>query len=384
MFNETDFPALLGAELYRPHPDYVAKAITRAQVVHDFNAQPGSVVQLDKYSFWDNDTSLTLESRARGATQVLGTANQRSIPKKKITLELEEFTGPAALGDPDAPGVLTIPEQTLQKAQRILYDTRNARAFHQSIGSLTLLNDFSKWEDRVYLSKLLESPNTYNPGEVPDGGTYGTGPARFSVKRDLLTVVERLHTRQTPTFEDGTYACLCSPRFLKHLRQDPDFREVARYPGSISAEMMISGGMGPMQIPFVNSPNSLIFGGGLQGQAHSVNQMPTMMPGGIVFEGVRFFSTNNMPTGLVDLNYTGLNPGADPIRHPIGMAQRKAHFGLFFGPGAIGMGVAGIGPEVRLNANDDFGRFYQVIWRTLGAWTLLHPEFVEIARTYDD
>ena len=384
MFNDIDFPALLGTELYRPRPDYIAKAITRPQVVHDFNAQPGGIVQLDKYRYWDAQESLTIESRARGATETLGTANQRSIPKIKVNLELEEFTGPAASGNPDSPGVLTIPEQTLQKARRILYDTRNVRQFHQSIGSLTLLDDFQRWEDRVYSQKLLESPNTYNPGEVPDGGIYATGPARFSVKRDLLTIVERLHSRNTPTFEDGSYACLCSGRFLKHLRQDPDFREVARYPKSHDSSMLVSCGMGPVQIPFTDAPNSMIFGGGLYNQAHSVNQLPTTMPTGIMFEGVRFFVTNNLPTGLVDLNYTGLAPGADPARHPIGMATRRAHFGLFFGPGAIGMGIAGMGPEVRLNSNDDFQRFFQIIWRTLGAWTLLHPDFVEVARTYDD
>lgn len=384
MFNDVDFPALLSSELYRPKPDYVAKAIARAQVVHDYNAQPGSVVQLDQYSYWDADASLTLEARTRGATQILGTANQRSIPKRKVNLELEEVTGPAAMNDPSSPGVLTIPEQTLQKARRVLYDTRNARMFHQSIGSLTLLDDFQRWEDRIHLLQFLKSTNTYNPGEVPDGGTYATGPGRFTIKRDLLTIKERLIARNVPTFEDNTHAAIVSPRFFKHIQQDDDFRETARHAKKCDSRQLIPNGMGAMQIPFVDSPSELLFQGMQYNQAHSVNMQPTMMPLGTVYEGFRFFVTNNMPTQLVDLNYTAIGPGNSPTQHPLGMAARKAHLGIFFGPGAIGQGIAGNGPEVRLNANDDFGRFYQVIWRSLVAYCLLQPSFVEIARTYDD
>lgn len=47
MFIDSDFPNLLGAELYRPDAAYIVKAVARPSVVHDFNAQPGETVQLD-------------------------------------------------------------------------------------------------------------------------------------------------------------------------------------------------------------------------------------------------------------------------------------------------------------------------------------------------
>lgn len=380
-FSDNDFPALLGAELYRPHPSYIAKAVTRPAVLHDFNAMPGASVQLDRYSFWGDNGSLTLAARRRGETETIGTGNSRNIPKRKINLVLEEYTGPAASDDPDAPANLTISQQQIMKARRMLYD-RNIQGFHQSIGSLTLLDDYRRWEDRVYIEKLLETPNTMNPGAIPDGGTYASGPPAFDVKNDLLTVVERLERRNTPKFEDGNYAAIISPRFYKHLRQDPDFREVARYPGQIPLSMMSQEyALGPAQIPFINTPNALLFGGPQQGQSYSVNGMPHLMPTGMVFEGVRFFVSNNLPTESVQLTYTA---STNLAAHPTGSALRTAELGIFFGSQTIGVGLGGFGPEVLINKNDDYARFVMAIWRVFGAWALLNEDFVEVVRTYAD
>lgn len=274
MFLDKDFPRLLGAELYRPDAAYIAKALARPLVVHDFNKSPGDSVQLDRYSFWNDNNSFTLEARERGETETIGTLNSRDIPKDKIILQLKEYTGPSAGGNtPDQASTFKIPMKTIITAQRNLYSTGDARAFHDSIGSMTLLRDFRRWEDRVYIQKFLETPNIYNPDDVADGGIYPLGPQQFSVKRDLMTIVERLQTNNAPVFEDGNYACLCSPRFLKHLRQDPDFRQVAQYPGYAPIQSMLPGAYGvtPSQIPFMSHPNAMIMGGGQLGQAMSVN-----------------------------------------------------------------------------------------------------------------
>jgi hypothetical protein len=377
-FSDNDFPALLGAELYRPVPAYIAKAVTRPVVLHDFNAQPGASVQLDRYQYLGDNGSLTQSARRRGETETIGTGNSRNIPKKKINLVLEEYTGPSAADDPDAPANLTISQQQLMKARRMLYD-RNIPGFHESIGSLTLLDDFRRWEDRVYINQLLKTPRTYNPGGVADGGTYADGPQQFDVKNDLLDIVTQLEERNVPKFEDGSYAALVSPRFFKHLRQDPDFRSAALSIGRIPIGMLSQPySAGPAQIPFIDAPNTLIFGGPQMGQAIQANGMPAIMPTGVVFEGVRFFTSNNMPTENVTLTYTASSAG-----QPTGSASRLAHLGLFFGPMSIGVGVGGIGPEVLLNKNDDYGRFIMAIWRMFGAFELLNEDFVIRARTYE-
>ena len=114
-----------------------------------------------------------------------------------------------------------------------------------------------------------------------------------------------------------------------------------------------------------------------------VGGMP-VMPTGIVFEGVRFFETTNMPTGKVSLTYTAIKPGQNPANHPTGAFLRTAHLGIFFGMQSVGVAIGGAGPEVLLNNNDDFGRFVIAVWRTFGDWVLLNKDFVTVARSYGD
>ena len=70
MFLDNDFPKILGAELYRPHPAYVCEMAVEPVVVHDFTSQPGQTVQLDRYKFWGAPG--TKDSRERIADQTIG------------------------------------------------------------------------------------------------------------------------------------------------------------------------------------------------------------------------------------------------------------------------------------------------------------------------
>jgi len=150
VFIDNDFPKILGAELYRPHPAYIAEMAVEPVVVHDFTRQPGQTVQLDRYKFWG--TPGTKDSRERIADQTIGTANSRNITKEKVLVVLKEYTGPADPGDPTQPSTFKIARETLITAQRLLLDTGNLNMFHQSIGSLTLLDDYRRWRDRVFIT----------------------------------------------------------------------------------------------------------------------------------------------------------------------------------------------------------------------------------------
>jgi hypothetical protein len=134
VFIDTDFPKILGAELYRPHPAYICEMAVEPVVVHDFTRQPGQTVQLDRYKFWGNPG--TKDSRERISDQTIGTANSRNITKEKVLVVLKEYTGPADPGDPTQPSTFKIARETLITAQRMLLDTGNLNMFHQSIGSL--------------------------------------------------------------------------------------------------------------------------------------------------------------------------------------------------------------------------------------------------------
>ena len=160
MFIDNDFPKILGAELYRPHPAYVAEMAVEPVVVHDFSRQPGQTVQLDRYKFWGSPG--TKDSRERIADQTIGTANSRNITKEKVLVVLKEYTGPADPGDTTQPSTFKIARETLVTAQRLLLDTGNLNMFHQSIGSLTLLDDY-----RSCLLYTSPSPRDVEESRMP-------------------------------------------------------------------------------------------------------------------------------------------------------------------------------------------------------------------------
>ncbi|MEM9482118.1 MAG: hypothetical protein AAGA83_00345 [Cyanobacteria bacterium P01_F01_bin.116] len=330
-------------------------------VVHDFAKLPGETVQLDRYSFWGNPG--TKDSRQREASETIGTAKSRALTKEKITVTLREYTGPADPDDTSAPSTFKIPKQTLIRAQRALYQY-GVPGFHQSIGSLTLLDDYRRWRDRVWLNEALKSDNTYNPGGQADSTGYGGGTSaevegKFTVKEDLLTIVQEMRSRNVPTFADGNYRAICSPKFMKHLRQDSDFREVSRYPGFPG--LMLPNG----------SPNMAIFGGPQYMQPNNIQGQHTM-PTGFLFEGVRFFESNNMPTETVNINF------GDGYTNQTNVAE----LGIFFGPQALGIGVGGQNAQVLLNNNDDFARFIIAIWCLYAGFELLNGDFITVARSY--
>ena len=122
---------------------------------HDFSKQPGQTVQLDRYRFWGKPG--TKESRERTADQTLGSASARNIVKDKVLVTLREYTGPADSRDATQPSTFKVARETLITAQRLLLDTGNLNVFHQSIGSLTLLDDYRRWRDRVFANELLKA-----------------------------------------------------------------------------------------------------------------------------------------------------------------------------------------------------------------------------------
>jgi hypothetical protein len=138
MWLDTDFPKLLGAELYRPTPTYISEMVVEPVIVHDFSKVPGQTVQLDRYSFFGSPG--TKESRERTADQTIGTASSRNITKQKVNVTLREYTGPADPSDPDSPSTFKVAKENIMTGQRLLLDTGNLGVFHQSIGSLTLLD----------------------------------------------------------------------------------------------------------------------------------------------------------------------------------------------------------------------------------------------------
>jgi hypothetical protein len=382
VFIDNDFPKILGAELYRPHPAYIAEMAVEPVVVHDFTRQPGQTVQLDRYKFWG--TPGTKDSRERIADQTIGTANSRNITKEKVLVVLKEYTGPADPGDPTQPSTFKIARETLITAQRLLLDSGNLNMFHQSIGSLTLLDDYRRWRDRVFIDELAKAEANgaasssqggyYFPaGKVKDSSgrvsytqaQYEAQAQQFQVRTDLLTVVKDLRKRNVPTFADGLYRCICDPTFMMHLRRDPDFREIARYSGNPGQGMYMGNPMLPNNASFFQGPQA--------GQGYFLAGEP-VMPTGVQFEGVKFFESTNFPTKSITAD---LNIGGSSSYTSYEVAQ-----GYFFGPQAIGVGIGGPNAQVLINNNDDFSRFIILIWQLYAGFEILNKDFVTTAFSF--
>ena len=376
MFIDTDFPKILGAELYRPHPAYICEMAVEPVVVHDFTRQPGQTVQLDRYKFWGNPG--TKDSRERISDQTIGTANSRNITKEKVLVVLKEYTGPADPGDPTQPSTFKIARETLITAQRMLLDTGNLNMFHQSIGSLTLLDDYRRWRDRVFLDELSKA-EANGPASSSQGGYYFPGGKtknpvytapeyaaqvqQFQVRTDLLTVVKDLRKRNVPTFADGLYRCICDPTFMMHLRRDPDFREIARYSGNPGQGMYMGNPMMPNNASFFQGPQA--------GQGYFLAGEP-VMPTGVQLEGVKFFESTNFPN-KTQAATLGSSPGAGTYE----VAQ-----GYFFGPQAVGVGIGGPNAQVLINNNDDFSRFIILIWQLYAGFDILNKDFITTAFSF--
>jgi hypothetical protein len=381
VFIDTDFPKILGAELYRPHPAYICEMAVEPVVVHDFTRQPGQTVQLDRYKFWG--TPGTKDSRERISDQTIGTANSRNITKEKVLVVLKEYTGPADPSDPTQPSTFKIARETLITAQRMLLDTGNLNMFHQSIGSLTLLDDYRRWRDRVFIDELAKAEANGQASTSQGGYYFPTGAAKdssgrisyttaqytansqqFHVSTDLLNVVKDLRKRNVPTFSDGLYRCICDPTFMMHLRRDADFREIARYSGNPGQGMYMSGN--PMM------PNNASFYQGPQaGQGYFLAGEP-VMPTGVQFEGVKFYESTNFPTKNITASFTDT---------PAYTSQEVAQ-GFFFGPQAVGVGVGGPNAQVLINNNDDFSRFIILIWQLYAGFEILNKDFVTTAYSF--
>jgi hypothetical protein len=380
VFLDTDFPKILGAELYRPHPAYICEMAVEPVVVHDFTRQPGQTVQLDRYKFWGSPG--TKDSRERIADQTIGTANSRNITKEKVLVVLKEYTGPADPGDPTQPSTFKIARETLVTAQRMLLDTGNLNMFHQSIGSLTLLDDYRRWRDRVFIDELAKAEANgaasgtqggyYFPGNKTKNSSgqityttqeYADQVQQFSVRTDLLTVVKDLRKRNVPTFADGLYRCICDPTFMMHLRRDPDFREIARYSGNPGQGMFMGNPMMPNNASFYMGPQA--------GQAYFLAGEP-VMPTGVQFEGAKFFESTNFPNKSVSASFSGGAP----------YSNQEVTQGFFFGPQAIGVGIGGPNAQVLINNNDDFSRFIILIWQLYAGFEILNKDFVTTAYSF--
>lgn len=311
------FFSTLSANLLRsPAPAYVFDQFVSKEI--DFTRTEGDTISLNRYPKL-GDQGLEQINRELNEQQTVGTADPVNITAESITVMLKEYAGPYSTPAQKV-SPLGITEKTARRAQAKLIDTNDPESFFNSIGGMLLKDDLDRWHDRVLCRLFLTSPNSTNPANKANGSTLITDQISTF---DLGTIKEKLQgsPRFTPTFNDGLYHAIVSPRMEKHLRMDDKFRAACQFG---AYERLYRGELG-------------------------------------VYEGFRFFSSNNIPTETVN-SLTG-------------------HLGIFFGPDAVGYGE-GLPPEVRKNKNDDYERFMYLIWLTYRGYAALDTRFIEVCRTF--
>lgn len=331
IFTDTVVPNLLSmVDLPRQRPAYVAAQAVQPIVQHDFQKGDGEEVEVNRDRFW-GDRALTKSARKANKGVPLGVPKTSTLTKSITKIRIEEYIGPVddTSGSPEV-APLTVTEKDILYARRNLW-LGNLPGFQQSIGGNNLADDYQRWYDRaLIINELAVTTNTYNPGAIADGSV--TGNEKFTVA-DLLNLEERLSSFNTNRFMDGHYHCLCTHRFLKHLRQDSDFKEDQRamlqgqfYQGTQDGSLTLTGAQAPIQTPS--------------------GMMIMAPPAPIRYGGFLFFVTNNMPGITVN--------------------GQNAAIAYFFGPGSIALATGGMGGQVRVavNKNDDYGRIFPYIWKT--------------------
>jgi hypothetical protein len=342
IFTDQVVPNLLSQlDLPRLRPAYIAQAAIQPYVQHDFQKGHGKEVEVNRDKFW-GDRAMTKSARRAAKGVPLGSKRSSTLQKDLVKIRIEEYVGPVTDegGEPEiAPLVVT--EEDILYARRNLW-LGNLPGFQQSIGGNSLADDYQRFVDRAMLiNELALTTNTYNPGGIADGSVAGTEKTSVA---DLLNIEERLSLFNTQRFADGYYHCLCSHRFLKHLRQDSDFKEDQRamlqgqvYAGVGDASLTVTGAQAPIQTPS--------------------GMMMMAPPAPVKYGGFMFFVSNNIPGELVN--------------------GQNAAVAYFFGPGSVALATGGPGGMVRVavNKNDDYGRIYPYIWKTFtNSQNLIPPE----------
>lgn len=213
---------------------------------------------------------------------------------------------------------LGVTEKVAKYASQKLLDYENPTEFMNSIGANLLKDDHDRAHDRFLANRFLASTNFTNPASKADAATVVTDKWTSA---DTLTVKEKLQSRFAQPFDDGYYRAIVNSRGEKHLMQDADFKAAVQFG---DPERLYRGEIGN-------------------------------------YLGFKWLRSENMPTRTVNAL----------------TAQQL----IFCGKGSVGY-AEGEKPEIRLNKNDDYGRFLYLIWRAVRAYATLNTDFIELGRTF--
>lgn len=317
---------------------YQMRRALDVQPIWNPNATLGQYAQIKRFPTL-GDRGLSKQQRTRESDTMIGTNRTVSVDPRVRQVRVREFTGPSTLDGLAA--CLHITEADMrfavhalwQRAQRGDY-VGGIREFHQSIGSMLLADDYARLDDRILAMEVMRSIFKYNPGAVADANVLATSKITVA---DLRRVNEQLSRLNTPFFPNGKRRIVCDERWMRHLREDPEFQQFAI--------ALIQGSNPASQSPVISAPTA---GGTLAtGIGPAIDTPPPTI---YTYENFDIYVTNTLPTKLI----------------ATANGTQRAYLALAFGPGTVGQVVADRGPNVRNYENRDFGRHEFFIWQMFG------------------
>lgn len=271
-----------------------------AQVVSE-PTTPGKVILVDQPRYLGG-TFTEVSRRLTEGTPV--SATPQAATMGQVTVTIREYAGPHD-GSAVAPIGIT--------------DFLKRRATHnlvEYIGTL-LRRDRNRWVDRVIIELLVSTTNVTTPGDVAEGSLVAGSKM---TEDELSEGLRKLQERSIPTFANGMYMMVISPKHFEDLRADTKFRESVRYLGTDGA--LVSG--------------------------HLANH-----------GGFMIVVSSNIPT-------KGVGAGG----------AVTGYQAVAFGPQAVGWAI-GMDAEARRSKDDDYGREDRVLWIAHEGWALLDTDFVQ-------
>ena len=271
-----------------------------AKVVHE-PTTPGKVCLIDQPRYLGG-TFTELSRRLTEGTPV--TATTQAATMGQVSITIREYAGPHD-GTDVAPVGLT--------------DFLKRRATHNLVeyAGLLLRRDRNRWFDSVVVEFMLATSNTTTPGGTAEGSLVAD---QLLTEDELSVILRQLQERNIPTFSNGMYMMVISPKHLQDLKSDTKFRESVRYLGTDGALV----------------------------QGHVANH-----------GGFMIVVSNNIPTAGVG-----------------GGGAVTGYQALAFGPEAFGWAI-GMDAQARRSKDDDYSREDKLIWVAHEGFALLDDDFVE-------
>lgn len=276
-------------------------------VVRDLGQQPGHLVKMNRPVYLNTKYGFSDRTIAEG--QKVSTS-PIAAKMEQAEIKIATFAGPYDM-------------DTGQVRPYAVTELSASMSVHD-MASLVLQNlkyDYDNFLDHALIGLLDSTTNVLYAGKMTSDNDAGSPDAYEASVSDVLNQETYLASNNIPTFSNGQYVAVYSPRQIMSIQKDPDYQRMASFHAQIN---------------------------------------PILQPNYIARIGkVDIFRSTTLPI------VTNSNPN-----------PTKIYRGYMFGPGAIGVGLGAKMPEVRFSTDDNYALQNMVIWVMFGGFSLLDQRFV--------